>query len=348
VGAVPIAIDIAVSQGVAVLGLLERSQVPPVPAFYRLLYDYVADVRSPSTARVAQIVTNGEQVSARLYSEFVAPYENNETLSQTVARITARLSALDVLIGERAESSRTHSAQLNGVASTLVGNRLDVGLMLDLIGRLEHANAQVAKTHEQLRDELQTASIELEKTRSELDMLQSGGRLDPLTGLANRGALDQELARVVEQSHLDGGHLSYSALDVDNFKSLNDTYGHQVGDEILRIAARALLASTRQADVTARIGGDEFAAILPGTDLATARQTAERIRRTIMDSDLRGVLGQGVLGGVTVSIGTAAFRRGDTVGTLMERADRCLYEAKRQGRNRVICEGDIAALTTAR
>ena len=102
-----------------------------------------------------------------------------------------------------------------------------------------------------------------------------------------------------------------------------------MGDEILRIAARALLASTRQADLTARIGGDEFAAILPGADLATARLTAERIRRAIMDS-------------VTVSIGTVVFRHGDTVASLMERADRCLYEAKRRGRNRVICEGDLA------
>ena len=336
-GAVPVAIDIAVSQGVAVIGLLERTQVPPVPTFYRLLYDFVADVRSPTSARVAQIFTDGEPVGARLYSEFVAPYENDETLSQTVARI-----------GERVEASRTQSAQLSGVASTLVGHRLDAGLMLDLIGRLELANTQVEKTHQQLRDELETAAIELKKTRFELDMLRSGGRLDPLTGLANRGALDQELARVVGQSNIDGGHLSYSALDLDDFKSLNDTYGHQVGDEILRIAARALLASTRQADVTARIGGDEFAAILPGTDLATARHTAERIRRAIMDSDLRGVLGQGVLGGVTVSIGTAAFRQGDTVGSLMERADLCLYEAKRQGRNRVICESDIGPVTNAR
>ena len=347
-GAVPVAIDIAVSQGVAVIGLLERTQVPPVPTFYRLLYDFVADVRSPTSARVAQIFTDGEPVGARLYSEFVAPYENDETLSQTVARITARLGALDALIGERVEASRTQSAQLSGVASSLVGHRLDAGLMLDLIGRLELANTQVEKTHQQLRDELETAAIELKKTRFELDMLRSGGRLDPLTGLANRGALDQELARVVGQSNIDGGHLSYSALDLDNFKSLNDTYGHQVGDEILRIAARALLASTRQADVTARIGGDEFAAILPGTDLATARHTAERIRRAIMDSDLRGVLGQGVLGGVTVSIGTAAFRQGDTVGSLMERADLCLYEAKRQGRNRVICESDIGPVTNAR
>ena len=341
-GAVPVAIDIAVSQGVAVLGLLERSQVPPVPTFYRLLYDYVADVRGPSSARVAQIVTDGEQVRARLYSEFVAPYENDETLVETVARITARLAALDVLIGERVEASRTHSAQLSGVASKLVHNRLNARLMVDLIGRLERANAQAARTHRQLRDELEAAAGELVTTRAELDILRSGGRLDPLTGLANRGALDQELARAVEQSNLDGAQLSYSALDVDNFKSLNDNYGHQVGDEILRIAARALLASTRQADLTARIGGDEFAAILPGADLATARLTAERIRRAIMDSDLRGVLGHGVLGGVTVSIGTVVFRHGDTVASLMERADRCLYEAKRRGRNRVICEGDLA------
>jgi diguanylate cyclase len=92
-----------------------------------------------------------------------------------------------------------------------------------------------------------------------------------------------------------------------------------------------------------RPGGDEFLTVLPSTDLATAQFVADRIRKAIADADLSGVLGAGTLGGITVSVGVALFRASDTIASFVERADRSLYEAKRQGRNRVVLDLDRAA-----
>jgi diguanylate cyclase (GGDEF)-like protein len=107
---------------------------------------------------------------------------------------------------------------------------------------------------------------------------------------------------------------------------------------VLRIVARALLASVRSADTVGRLGGDEFLVVLPDAEEPLAQDIAERIRNAIGDADLRGVLGSGVLGGITASVGLASCRDGDSIAGLVARADRNLYEAKNLGRNRVFAQ----------
>jgi diguanylate cyclase len=344
------AIDLDATQGAAVLGLLERANVPPLPAYYALLYDYVAGVRGLLSSRVGEILNERDDdaqgtVRQRLYAEFVEPYQNRETLERAVSRITSRLSILDALIGETFEASHAQSASLKQASLDLTGDHLDDVLLLDLIGRLEDANVRMSQANEALLGELDTAQAELKATQAEIDHSRAGMLLDPLTGLANRGGLDIALGRLLGERT--GDALACAVVDIDHFKSLNDSYGHQLGDEVLRIVSRALLVSTREGDIVGRPGGDEFLVVLPRTDAIAAREAAERMRRAIVDSDLSAVLGAGVLGGVSASIGIALFRPGDTIAAFAGRADRCLYEAKHQGRNRVVCDGDPDVLSAA-
>ena len=123
--------------------------------------------------------------------------------------------------------------------------------------------------------------------------------------------------------------MTLAVVDIDHFKQLNDTYGHQIGDEILRLVGRALMASTRETDAIGRMGGDEFVVIMR-EDLPGARTIAERVRRAVVDCDLTKLLGKGVLGNVTASIGVAQFQSGDSLSTLFDRADRCLFDAKQR------------------
>jgi diguanylate cyclase len=190
-----------------------------------------------------------------------------------------------------------------------------------------------------LTGELDAAQAELDATRTEIDRSKADARLDPLTGLVNRGGLDVELGRLIV-THRHTGDLACIALDIDHFKTLNDSYGHQPGDEVLRVVSRVLLAATREHDIVGRPGGDEFIVILPATAMETARHVAERIRTGILESDLRAVLGPRVLGGVSASLGVAQVKLDDSIATLVGRADRCLYQAKDAGRNRVICDGE--------
>ena len=329
------ALDLGAIQGAAVLELLERAKVPPQPPFYKLLYDYVSGTQGLFSVRIRDIIEGDEAAGDRLYSEFVAPYESKGPTEDAVARMVARLEALDVLIGESAEASRAQSASLRNASARFEAERLDLELIRDWVGRLQQANLKLIRANQRLDEELTAAHAELEATRAEIGQQRENTRRDPLTGLANRGGLDFAFARLIESREGSLGQLSCAVIDIDHFKQLNDGYGHQVGDEILRIVSRALLAESRSSDIVGRSGGDEFVVILPGAGLSSAHWVGDALRMAIAASDVTAVLGPDVVGGITASVGVAEFRHGDTLVSFIERADRCLYRAKQAGRNRV-------------
>ncbi|MDP2306427.1 MAG: GGDEF domain-containing protein [Pseudomonadota bacterium] len=174
--------------------------------------------------------------------------------------------------------------------------------------------------------------MEVEHLQTVLDRLEANNR-DPLTGLLNRGWLDEELPTQVDETTRAG--LDYACLfvDIDNFKSVNDRFGHQVGDDVLVGVARLLMVGVRESDACVRYGGEELLMLLHGTGEATAMEVAERVRRSIELHDWART-NPGLE--VTASIGVAGVRPGESVKEWINRADRALYAAKAAGRNRVV------------
>ena len=164
---------------------------------------------------------------------------------------------------------------------------------------------------------------------------------DGLTGVLNRRAFDEALSREWEHTVRTTGQMSLLLLDIDHFKDFNDTYGHQAGDDCLRVVAAAIRGTLlRPTDILARYGGEEFAVILPDVDASGAVEVAERIRQAITDMKIPHLKSQAGRGKVTASIGvaTALSRSGGTIRMpegLLLAADTALYKAKRNGRNRV-------------
>jgi diguanylate cyclase (GGDEF)-like protein len=158
-------------------------------------------------------------------------------------------------------------------------------------------------------------------------------RTDPLTGLANRRGFDERFAQVVHETDRYGGSAALVLLDLDHFKQVNDSYGHEVGDAVLVAVARAIADGRRTVDLAARVGGEELALLLPQTEAGGAREVAERLRRRI--EELRVPTGSGEVR-VTASLGVGEYqaRAGDSA-LVYDRADQALYAAKRGGRNRV-------------
>jgi diguanylate cyclase (GGDEF)-like protein len=178
---------------------------------------------------------------------------------------------------------------------------------------------------------------------------------DHLTGLYNRAEFEQALSRAVTGSRKTHKPFALASLDVDHFKQVNDSLGHQAGDCVLtalalrlREAFRAGDGSRRSDDLIARVGGEEFALILHDVDEAGARQVAERLRETIAAQPIRlGGLHGGHQVSLTISIGVAVFpKHGHSQESLLHAADQALYAAKREGRDRV-CGADVAAQCAA-
>ena len=137
-------------------------------------------------------------------------------------------------------------------------------------------------------------------------------------------------------------------FDIDHFKQFNDNYGHLTGDQVLRLVGMSLKQNVKGQDITARYGGEEFALVLPDTALRPALTVADQIRRAVMSKELKKKSTGEVLGRVTISVGVAMLHPSDDAHSLIERADGCLYAAKRNGRNRVICETDPNTRVRAR
>jgi diguanylate cyclase len=130
-------------------------------------------------------------------------------------------------------------------------------------------------------------------------------------------------------------------IDIDHFKKFNDTYGHLIGDEVLRVVARLLRENVKGRDTPARYGGEEFAVILPQTSLNHAAKLAEQIRNTLASRKVHDKRTDASYGTLTVSIGAAKFQPGEPLDPLVQRADQALYRAKNQGRNRVVTEDEL-------
>jgi diguanylate cyclase (GGDEF)-like protein len=159
---------------------------------------------------------------------------------------------------------------------------------------------------------------------------------DELTGIYNRRHLTDELARVRSRAERLGTRFSVLLIDIDHFKSINDSFGHAAGDAVLKHLAAVAPGAIREVDIFGRYGGEEFLFILPGTELAGAAVCAERLRARIESSAFPGFpAGRRV----TATIGAASHTKGEGIAALLARADEALYSGKGAGRNRVVAMG---------
>jgi two-component system, cell cycle response regulator len=209
---------------------------------------------------------------------------------------------------------------------------LDIGVN-DYVVRPIDKNEMLARVRTQIRRKRYT-----ERLRDSLQQTVEMAITDALTGLNNRRYLEQHLATLVDQAGSRGKALSLLIVDIDFFKSINDTHGHDAGDDVLREFAKRIRRNIRGIDLACRYGGEEFVVVMPETDMALAYMVAERLRQRVA-SEPFPVAGGSKLLDVTISVGCAGFEKpDDTPETIIKRADQALYMAKRTGRNRVVAD----------
>ncbi|MCU7834581.1 MAG: GGDEF domain-containing protein [gamma proteobacterium symbiont of Taylorina sp.] len=207
------------------------------------------------------------------------------------------------------------------------GNQYLISFALD-ISMQKEAQSQLINSHVQL----QQKTVSLEKARQQLKKLANQ---DPLTNLYNRRYFQDISQKLVNIAKRDGSDLTVIMLDIDKFKNINDSYGHSTGDEVIINLANLLIEKTRESDIVARFGGEEFAVLLPSTDKEGAYKTADTIREVVEKQVLK--VDKNISIQYTISLGVDYYdiTTDNKIDDALNRADKALYQAKNSGRNRV-------------
>jgi diguanylate cyclase len=332
--------------GVA-MRLLKKSNIPPTPQFYELLYTYAAGTNPDLNKRINAVLKNGdnldeEQITS-LCTEFLRSGDLNERLNHVSSEISARIESVHGAISHANASANTYSGLLQSASGDLAGG-ITKDDLASLTENLLSETRKMQETNSKLEERLDSAREHIVALQGELEQAQHETLIDPLTKIRNRKAFDRAMDSQIQESQASGETFALVMADIDHFKAFNDNHGHQTGDQVLRLVASTLDKQSFKTAIAARYGGEEFGLILPGTDLKSATEIADRLRKAVRSRELHKRSTQENLGKISVSFGVAIFREGDTVASLIERADACLYAAKENGRNQVVSETKMEEL----
>ena len=253
------------------------------------------------------------------------------------ARLERELATIANLIQAHLEASGRYSHALAEADRSLPALatpekvRAIVGLLIEANERMQRETSDLSRNLE--RSRLQVAIL-----RSNLVAAQQIGMSDSLTSLGNRRSFDLNLGKEIAEAQVDGTQMCLVMGDIDHFKKINDNFGHPFGDRVLKHFAELLLKNISDGAVAARIGGEEFAIILPRTRLEDAVQLTDVIRRQLEAQQWMNAQSGQLFSNITASFGIVRLGQKDNEETLLRRADTMLYEAKRSGRNCIICE----------
>lgn len=207
-----------------------------------------------------------------------------------------------------------------------------------LVRRLIDETRAVAGRNRVLEERMDASSRQMETLQANVRQTTLDAATDGLTGLANRRHFDRVLARQIRETTETGRSLCLIMCDIDRFKQVNDTWGHPVGDQVIRYVATALRAVAPPTALAARYGGEEYALLLPHASLGDANVVAQRLCERVRALSLSRRSSGAIIGVITVSLGVASLKKGESGDSFLSRADACLYQAKRSGRNRVVSQ----------
>jgi diguanylate cyclase len=325
------------------LGQIRALRQPATPRNYEIWYAYATGYFPSLNQKINQLLAQGGLLNEReldqLYGSFLAPMRLTERIDKVSSRVADEIDQVMAMIDVAAGDASVYSESLAD-ASQKLGQSRDRDSLRAIVEGLVQTAKDMEDSNHQLEANLASSKKEIVELQSSLEAVRSESQTDPLTQLYNRKYFDDALERLIEAAHATTEPLSLLMTDIDHFKAFNDNFGHLTGDQVLRLVALSVKQNVKGQDIAARYGGEEFAIVLPNTVLRSAITVADHIRRAVMTKELMKRSTGEHLGRITVSVGVATLHKGETMQSFIERADTCLYAAKRHGRNRVMCETD--------
>ncbi|MGX9424743.1 MULTISPECIES: GGDEF domain-containing protein [Bradyrhizobium] len=325
------------------LGQIRSLRQTAVPRNYEIWYVYATGYNAPLNKIINEtLARNGKLSEAdleQIYETYLSHIKTSDRIDKVGARVIGEIDDVVTLISDALGMSASYDASLSGASERLasVKNRDQLKPIIEQLVKSTH---EMRETNKALENRLALSKTEISNLQHSLEAIRAESLTDPLTGLGNRKYFDRSIEMAVQTAIANDQPLSLLMFDIDHFKSFNDSYGHLTGDQVLRLVGMSLKQTIKGQDITARYGGEEFAVVLPNTSLRQALTVADHIRRAVMAKELKKKSTGEILGRVTISVGVSLLKPGDDTDALIERADACLYAAKRAGRNRVVCEVD--------
>jgi diguanylate cyclase len=332
------------------LGQIRALSQPATPRNYEIWYNYATGYNSALNRAINQAIEQkgglNEADLDQIYNTYISANRVGEQIDTVGARVLDEIKQVLEMIDAASGSATSYSEDLADASAKLAGT-YDGDTLRAVIERLMEGARAMEHNNKKLEASLSVSKQEIEQLQQNLAVVRSESLTDPLTSLSNRKSFDLSLAHAIVATKQRGEPLSLIMADVDHFKQFNDKFGHLTGDQVLRLVAVAMKHNVKGQDIAARYGGEEFVIALPDTTLRSAAAVADQIRRAVMAKELMKRSSGERLGRVTISVGIAQLHGSETAQSLIERADACLYAAKRQGRNRIVCENDPDTTTNA-
>jgi diguanylate cyclase len=332
-------------------GQIRALRQPASPRHFEVWYNYATGYKPSLNQAINEILTRSGTLSEaqidEVYETYISAQRVADRIDSVGSQVMGEIEQVMAMIGAAAGNANTYSENLATVTQSL-GAAADEPAVRAIVESLVKVTKEMERNNLALEERLSASKQEINQLQENLEVVRTESLTDPLTTLANRKYFDDALVKAIAAASAKGEPLALLMTDVDHFKRFNDTYGHLTGDHVLRLVAMSVRQNVKHQDIAARYGGEEFVVVLPNTILQVAATLGEYIRTAVMTKELKKRSTGENLGRITVSIGVAALRPGETPQALIERADSCLYAAKRSGRNRVISEADAEAAASAK
>jgi diguanylate cyclase len=282
-----------------------------------------------------QIVFTSE-LSIKLFKKHICQtsVDSLEKINHSLLQLINKTSEAIDTTGEKASAATIHFQNQSKKLESNQGLSEIKTVLAEIIAETQ----DLAETSKTLQVQLDESKKDMQLLRKELAQARETAKTDALTGLFNRGTFDQKLNEYIETHKQNNIELCLLILDLDHFKQINDTFGHQAGDSVLRYTANLIKQHIAGHHCAARYGGEEMAIIMPNTSFNKAMEIAEKIRSSLAQHPLKRKNSEETIGKVTLSIGVSGFKINDSIESLIERADKAMYRAKGNGRNQIMAE----------
>ncbi len=332
------------------LGQIKALRQPATPRNYEIWYAYATGYQPSLNQKINETLQQSGGLSDddldSIYETYLSPSRLTERIDMVGTQVMGEIEQVMAMIDAAAGSANSYTESLADMSAKL-GNSKDREGLRTIVESLVQTAKEMEVSNQKLEERLNASKQEIDELQVNLEAVRTESLTDPLTQLANRKYFDTTIEQAIEEARAANEPLSLLMTDIDHFKNFNDSFGHLTGDQVLRLVAMSVKQNVKGQDTASRYGGEEFAVILPNTVLRSAITVADHIRRAVMTKELMKRSTGEHLGRVTISVGVATWRKNDTVQSLIERTDACLYAAKRHGRNRVMCETDPEVTPTS-